>query len=137
MRNLQVKILTVILLIIIIIIAIYFFTKEDQYEFNVENVLLTQNTESQQNIEELIIVHVCGEVSNPGIVSLPFGSRIINAIEACRRCHTKCRYIKSQFSIHITVMDKKYIYQVSLMKMMLHIYLQMQVKTLLAPHLKK
>ena len=83
MRNLQTKILTVILLILIAVIAIYFFTRDSQYEFTAENLLDVQHTDTYQANNNSIIIHVSGEVNNPGIVTLPYGSRIINAIESC------------------------------------------------------
>ena len=83
MKNLQTKILTVILLNLIAVIAIYFFTKDSQYEFTTENLLYIQDTDTPQANNNSIVIHVSGEVNSPGIVTLPYGSRIINAIEAC------------------------------------------------------
>lgn len=36
--------------------------------------------EEQQEAENLILVHVCGAVYEPGVISLPVGSRVIDAV---------------------------------------------------------
>jgi len=41
-----------------------------------------QNTETEIQEEEKIMIHIMGEVNNPGVVTLPEGARMIDAIEA-------------------------------------------------------
>ena len=83
MKNFDKKIPVIILLILIAIVAIYFFIKEDSYQpITNEDLYVTQNIVSNSPETEKIIIHIVGEVNNPGIVSLPSGSRISDAIEA-------------------------------------------------------
>lgn len=82
MKNFNKKIAIIILLILIAIVAIYFFTK-DNNEFVAINELYVQQDTVEENTEiETIIIHVAGEVNNPGIVTIPSGSRISDAIES-------------------------------------------------------
>lgn len=67
-------------LILIVCMAIYFFTKEDDFE----NISVNEVYFSPQvtEVPEKIIIHIDGEVINPGLVYLPTESRISDAIEA-------------------------------------------------------
>ena len=50
---------------------------------NINDVTLNTNeieVKEEKNNEEKVVVHVIGEVNNPGVVTLPEGSRIIDAI---------------------------------------------------------
>ena len=78
MKNLNTKI-TVISLIIVIIAAIFFFTKDNSYEVIQNNELYIQEKETL--VAETIIIHISGEVLKPGILELPSGSRIADAIK--------------------------------------------------------
>lgn len=70
-------------LLIIACIALYFFTKDEESTFISTNELyVTEEVEENESEEEEIIVHIDGEVLNPGIVHLPTGARITDAIEA-------------------------------------------------------
>lgn len=72
-----------IFLFIIICTSIYFFTKDDTYEFIPENELYIQNYSNEDSITQSeIVIHIDGEVLQPGIVSLPINSRISDAIIA-------------------------------------------------------
>lgn len=73
----------IIFLCIIICISIYFFTKDKSDDFSLSNNLyITNSTEEPQPEEKEIIIHIDGEIINPGIVLLPSGSRISDAITA-------------------------------------------------------
>lgn len=73
----------IIFLCIIICISIYFFTKDKSDDFSLSNNLyITNSTEETQPEEKEIIIHIDGEIINPGIVLLPSGSRISDAITA-------------------------------------------------------
>ena len=73
----------IIFLLIITCISIYFFTKDDSNNYLSTNELyITQNTVESSTIIEEIIIHIDGEVLNPGLVYLPVGSRINDAISA-------------------------------------------------------
>lgn len=72
-----------IFLIIILFFFIYFITKEENSEFIATNDLyITSNTIENDTKIETIIVHVDGEVINPGLVYLPTEARISDAISA-------------------------------------------------------
>jgi len=72
-----------IFLIILISIFIYSYTKDSSSDFILTNDLYISST-PENVIEEIsqIIVHVAGEVINPGLVTLAENSRIDNAISA-------------------------------------------------------
>ena len=73
MKNFDKKFLVIFIFLgIIICISIYFFTKDDEIEtvFQNESYISPDSTKNQNEIEE-IIVHIDGEVVNPGIVYLP------------------------------------------------------------------
>jgi len=77
------SLIIIIFLLIIACISIYFFTKEDTNDYLSTNELyITQNTVENNTIVEEIIIHIDGEVLNPGLVYLPVGSRIADAISA-------------------------------------------------------
>lgn len=89
-------ILSIVISIIFVLVLIYVYQNlyEEDAEIiltNEENVLDAETNEivdsneeisSQNNreSEETVVVHVIGEVNNPGVVTLPEGSRIIDAI---------------------------------------------------------
>lgn len=74
-------IIVLIILFIIICISIYFFTNDDTENIISTNdfYVSTNSTEDTKEISE-IVVHIDGEILNPGIVHLPTGSRISDAI---------------------------------------------------------
>ncbi len=68
-------------LVVIAGIGIYLFVKNSQYEeFDMNEVLV--NAEEKEYKEDTIIVHITGEVKEPGIIELPSEARIAEAIEA-------------------------------------------------------
>lgn len=83
MKNFDKKILIIIFLIITIFLSLYFFMKDDTDEILYTNdfYISTNTSEVSEQIKEMII-HIDGEVINPGLVYLPMGSRISDAISA-------------------------------------------------------
>ena len=72
-----------IFLLIIIGICIYFLTKESSGDIILQNDFYEQNDITPEaTIPKTIIVHIDGEVLNPGIVYLTENSRILDAINA-------------------------------------------------------
>ena len=68
-----------ILAIIGIIIYMMWTTEEEQ------EIILTQEPEVENVVEEEIptmMIHIMGEVNKPGVVTLPEGARMIDAVEA-------------------------------------------------------
>lgn len=78
-------IISIIILVIIIGISIYFFTKDDS-ESNIydENFYIPETNQIEEIFEENteIVIHIEGEVINTGIICIPSGSRISDAIIA-------------------------------------------------------
>lgn len=65
---------------IVILIGIWWITKPAEIT-QIEN--LNPNSQNQNQVSNgQLIVHVIGDVNKPGIVKLPLGSRVIDAIEA-------------------------------------------------------
>lgn len=83
--NKKQKIILICIIIIMCMVILYYIiskteTKDyEEFEISEENET-TQETENQVE-DNIIIVHVSGEVSNPGIIELKEGSRIADAIE--------------------------------------------------------
>ena len=86
----KILIVGAICVIIVIGVAIYFFMQSEEEEFinfedfenNVGNVENIENVVQDEIVEELekIVVHISGQVANPGVISLDEGSRLIDAI---------------------------------------------------------
>ena len=81
--------ISIVIIIIFALVLIYVYQKlykEDSeiiLSNNINDVTLNTNeigTKEEKNDEEKVVVHVIGEVNNPGVVTLPEGSRIIDAI---------------------------------------------------------
>lgn len=81
--------ISIVIIIIFALVLIYVYQKlyEEDSEIilsnNINDVTLNTNeigTKEEKNDEEKVVVHVIGEVNNPGVVTLPEGSRIIDAI---------------------------------------------------------
>ena len=70
-----------IILFIIICIAIYFFTKDEAFEFiSTDELYVSSVTNETVQDTQQIIIHIDGEVANPGLVYLPTEARIADAI---------------------------------------------------------
>lgn len=79
--------IVIIILFTLVLIYVYQNLYVDDSEIILSNNIndVTQNTNEietieEKNDEEIVVVHVIGEVNNPGVVTLPEGSRIIDAI---------------------------------------------------------
>lgn len=79
-KNILVKIIAI--LTILLIIVYNFFIKKDEVEEFSYNDILVEKEQEDILIEETINikVYVTGEVKNPGVIELPDGSRIEDAI---------------------------------------------------------
>lgn len=79
-KNLFIKIIT-ILIILVIIIYNFFLKKDDEEVFSYCDIVVRNEAENEA-IEEVINikVYVTGAVNNPGVIELPEGSRIEDAI---------------------------------------------------------
>lgn len=74
-------IIPIIFILITVLISLYFFTKEENSEFISTNNLYISDDNKDTIIEsQEIIVHIDGEVVNPGLVYLPTEARIADAI---------------------------------------------------------
>ncbi len=82
-------IISIVITILFTLVLIYVYQNlyVDDSEIILSNNIndVTQNTNEietieEKNDEEKVVVHVIGEVNNPGVVTLPEGSRIIDAI---------------------------------------------------------
>ena len=82
-------IISIVIIIIFTLFLIYVYQNlyVDDSEIilsnNINDVTLNTNeieVKEEKNNEEKVVVHVIGEVNNPGVVTLPEGSRIIDAL---------------------------------------------------------
>lgn len=84
----QIRIGALVLSVMIVMIGYYFYTvlqntKEDTIQINEENMVEEINT--KEELGEQIIVHIAGEVKNPGIIKTKEGARIADIIRRSRR----------------------------------------------------
>ena len=78
------QIAIVIITIVIVVVSYFIYNKvniEDK-EMVIENILIESKTNPQNEKQNLIVVHITGEVNKPGIVELEVESRIEDAIIA-------------------------------------------------------
>ncbi len=87
MNKKNILIFTIIAIIVIIIVIKNNLQNEDDYELNYENFVVSSDNEVQkteekmENQDNLIKIHITGEVNNQGVIELKAGDRIIDAIE--------------------------------------------------------
>lgn len=84
----QIRIGALILSVMIVMIGYYFYTvlqntKEETIQISRENVV--EKEETNEEIENQIIVHIAGEIKNPGIIKTTEGARIADIIRKSRR----------------------------------------------------
>lgn len=84
----QRKIILVILVLGGILICWKMFNSNEYDEIETDNILVSENTteknegEGEGNDDEIIVVHITGEVQKPGVVRVKQGSRIEDIIKA-------------------------------------------------------
>lgn len=81
----QKKIVVIVGIIVVIGIIYFIYNKNENKDIEIDEEILIENnkTEDEINNEETneIVIHITGEVNNPGIIKLKEGSRIEDAIE--------------------------------------------------------
>lgn len=81
----QTYIFIVIGAIMILVIGYYFYTKiaknEEYEQIDFVNEVEINESKKDNEIKEEIIIHIAGEVKNPGIIRIEEGSRIADIIE--------------------------------------------------------
>lgn len=83
--DIKVKILIACMVVIIIVtIGLYLYkdSKDEEYIYYEENSTSEVSNEENETKEEMITVHIVGEIKYPGVVVLKNGDRIVDAIEA-------------------------------------------------------
>lgn len=88
MINLTKKQITIIIgigLIVIFVIGYYIYNLNSEKSYEQLDIISeeesTKTTQNVENDEEKIVVHIAGEVKNPGIVRIKEGARIADIIE--------------------------------------------------------
>lgn len=79
MKNFKKIVILSIIIIFIVIYLVYDYIKEGE-EIIVDNVFIESSTEIKETNK--IILHITGEVKNPGIVQIDEGARLVDAIDA-------------------------------------------------------
>lgn len=87
MKNFKKIIIIGVIIIIVIIYAIYKNLSNNQYQeinFEKDEIENKEDTENEKTIDEknYIVLHITGEVINPGIIKIEEGQRVADAIEA-------------------------------------------------------
>lgn len=81
MKNLKKPIFLGFIIVMLIIGVIIYYLQNNNYNAITEDVYLANNNSIEQEANK-IIVHITGEVKNPGVVSIEENARLIDAIEA-------------------------------------------------------
>ena len=85
LNNITKKQIVIIIFTIIIIVVLYFIYNQNNKEDNeilLENILIENKIDNQNKNQNVLIIHITGEVKNPGIVKLPLEARIEDAVLA-------------------------------------------------------
>ena len=120
LTNKQKVIILFILLIMISVISYYIFLKTDfnteELELTAENEINSSNlTETKEEKDDYIMIHITGEVQKEGIIKIEEGARIIDVIEAAggltEKAYTKevnfAYIVKDGQKIYIPSIDDK------------------------------
>lgn len=75
------KIGITIIVIIAILIGGFYFLFQTKEEIQIEEPPIVE-TEKEEEEENKMMIHIMGAVKNPGVVTLPEGARMIDAVEA-------------------------------------------------------
>lgn len=91
----EIRIGALVLSVMIVMIGYYFYTvlqntKEEDIQISEENIV--EKLDANEEIENQIIVHIAGQVKNPGIIRTKEGARIADIIRRSRRVRKRCRY---------------------------------------------
>lgn len=76
------KIIIVIAIIGIVLLGFKFYNNKQDYGTIESSEILTQEQSEQKETEEIIVVHITGEVKSPGVVRVKEGNRIEDVINA-------------------------------------------------------
>ena len=91
----QKRIIGLVGIVLLIFVSIFYYNKtNDNDTINVdESMLIANNSTEEDNKEkeneDIIVVHITGAVKMPGVVKLPEGSRMEDAIEKARRINRR------------------------------------------------
>ena len=91
----QIRIGALVLSVMIVMIGYYFYTvlqdtKEENIQISEENIV--EKPDTNEELENQIIVHIAGQVKNPGVIKTKEGARIADIIRRSRRTKQRGRY---------------------------------------------
>lgn len=101
--------ISIIFLGVILCVALYFFTKKDENTVDFNDLYVSNNNILTEDKLEEIIVHIDGEVLNPGIIKLELGSRIADAIEKSGGLTTNANIANVNLAYQLSDGQKVYI----------------------------
>ncbi len=96
----EILILGIIIITIIGVIGYYIYTITVQNDYEQIQTTPQQEEVAKPQEKEKIIIHIAGEVNNPGIVKIEEGARIADIIEASGGITRRCKYTKRKLSIY-------------------------------------
>ena len=77
------KAVIAVILCILFVGGWYLYNSKDDYEVNTDEILVTENTTVKEDLpEDIIVIHITGEVKKPGVVKAEEGSRVEDIIKA-------------------------------------------------------
>lgn len=103
------KKLFIIIGLILIILISYYIKSKDNSETIIVNEFYETDLELTEDITSSIVVHITGAVQNPGIVTIPTGSRIIDVISSAGGATLDADFSKINLAYIVADAQKIYI----------------------------
>jgi len=103
------KKLSIFILLILVVLIFYYMTSKKEAETIVLNEFYQENLEITEDISSEIIVHITGSIQNPGIVTIPKGSRIIDVISSAGGATSDADFSKINLAYIVSDAQKIYI----------------------------
>ncbi len=103
------KIFIIISALALLILISYYIKSKDNSKPIVLNEFYEENSEISENATSDIIVHIIGCVQNPGIVTVPEGSRIIDVISSAGGASPDADFSKINLAYIVSDAQKIYI----------------------------
>jgi len=103
------KKLFIIIVLILIIFLSYYIKSKKHSETIIVNEFYEETTEIKENNTSNIVVHITGSVQNPGIVTIPIGSRIIDVISSAGGATSDADFSKINLAYIVSDAQKIYI----------------------------
>ena len=103
------KKLFIFILLILLVLIFYYMTSNNEPDTIVLNEFYNESLELNKDISPEIVVHITGSIQNPGIVTIPEGSRIIDVISSAGGVTPDADFSKINLAYIVSDAQKIYI----------------------------